>query len=174
MQNPEISGVDYQQGTLLGYEVREYLLEKWERKCAYCDAKDQRLEIDHIDPKSRGGSNRISNLTISCRPCNEKKSNDPIEKFLKKNPKILLKILTKKKASVRDNAAVNATRYAIGNALKTLELPLSFSSGGRTKYNRCYQAYKKDHWIDAACVGTTGQNIDLSEITSVLRIEAKG
>ncbi|MEB3825911.1 RRXRR domain-containing protein, partial [Phormidium sp. CCY1219] len=26
MQNPEISGVEYQQGELVGYEVREYLL----------------------------------------------------------------------------------------------------------------------------------------------------
>jgi hypothetical protein len=29
MENPEISGVEYQQGTLQGYEVREYLLNKW-------------------------------------------------------------------------------------------------------------------------------------------------
>lgn len=38
MANPEISGVEYQQGELQGYEVREYLLEKWGRKCAYCGA----------------------------------------------------------------------------------------------------------------------------------------
>ena len=31
MQNPEIAGVEYQQGELAGYEVREYLLEKWHR-----------------------------------------------------------------------------------------------------------------------------------------------
>ena len=36
LQTPEISGVEYQQGTLAGYEVREYLLEKWGRRCAYC------------------------------------------------------------------------------------------------------------------------------------------
>src|SRR5579885_1292706 len=29
MQNPEMTGVEYQQGELAGYEVREYLLEKW-------------------------------------------------------------------------------------------------------------------------------------------------
>ncbi|MHB8288818.1 MAG: RRXRR domain-containing protein, partial [Acidimicrobiales bacterium] len=29
LENPEIAGVQYQQGTLAGYEVREYLLEKW-------------------------------------------------------------------------------------------------------------------------------------------------
>jgi hypothetical protein len=29
LASPEISGVEYQQGTLYGYELREYLLEKW-------------------------------------------------------------------------------------------------------------------------------------------------
>jgi 5-methylcytosine-specific restriction endonuclease McrA len=60
MQNAEISGVEYQQGELAGYEVREYLLEKWGRKCAYCDARNVPLEVEHINPKSRGGTNRVS------------------------------------------------------------------------------------------------------------------
>ena len=65
MQNPEIQGAEYQHGTLFGYEVREYLLEKWDRKCAYCDAENVPLEIEHLHPKARGGSNRVSNLTIA-------------------------------------------------------------------------------------------------------------
>src|SRR6266487_6149869 len=36
MESPEVAGVFYQQGTLFGYEAREYLLDKWGRKCAYC------------------------------------------------------------------------------------------------------------------------------------------
>ena len=44
MQNAEISGVEYQQGEFLGYEVREYLLEKFNRQCVYCGAKDVPLE----------------------------------------------------------------------------------------------------------------------------------
>jgi 5-methylcytosine-specific restriction endonuclease McrA len=60
LQNPEISGVEYQQGTLFGYELREYLLEKWNRQCAYCDAKDVPLQVEHIRPKAQGGSNRAS------------------------------------------------------------------------------------------------------------------
>jgi hypothetical protein len=70
MENPEISGIEYQQGTLAGYECREYLLEKWGRKCAYCDAENVPLQIEHIQPKGRRGSDRISNLTLACRPCN--------------------------------------------------------------------------------------------------------
>ena len=63
MVNPEISGVEYQQGELFGYEVREYLLEKFGRKCAYCGAENVPLQVEHIVPKARGGSNRVSNLT---------------------------------------------------------------------------------------------------------------
>ena len=83
LTNPEISGVAYQKGTLFGYEVREYLLEKWGRKCAYCEAADLRLEIDHITPKSAGGTNAVNNLTICCRSCNEKKGNKALQDFLK-------------------------------------------------------------------------------------------
>ena len=39
MENPEISGTEYQQGELAGYEIREYLLNKWDRTGAYCGAK---------------------------------------------------------------------------------------------------------------------------------------
>lgn len=43
--------------------------------CAKCLSKD-RLEIDHIFPKSLGGSDNISNLQILCRSCNRKKKNN--------------------------------------------------------------------------------------------------
>ena len=53
MQEPEVSGVEYQQGELQGYQVREYLLEKWGRECTYCGKKDVPLQIEHIYPKSK-------------------------------------------------------------------------------------------------------------------------
>ena len=73
MQNPEISGVEYQQGELQGYEVREYLLNKFKRQCTYCSKKDVPLQIEHVVAKANVGSNRISNLCLSCQPCNTKK-----------------------------------------------------------------------------------------------------
>jgi len=48
MENPEITGVSYQQGTLAGYEAREYLLQKWGRECSYCGATNLALQIEHI------------------------------------------------------------------------------------------------------------------------------
>jgi 5-methylcytosine-specific restriction endonuclease McrA len=53
MQNPDIQGKEYQQGTLQGYETREYLLEKWDRQCAYCGIKNVSLQVEHIRPRSK-------------------------------------------------------------------------------------------------------------------------
>jgi 5-methylcytosine-specific restriction endonuclease McrA len=174
MERPEISGIEYQQGTLAGYELREYLLEKWHRKCAYCGAVNIPLQIEHIYPKSKGGSNRASNLTLACEKCNQAKNNMPVEVFLKDKPTILKKILSQAKAPLKDAAAVNATRYAIGNMLKAFGLPVSFWSGGRTKFNRISQGYEKDHWIDAVCVGETGENVLIQETTLPILIKAMG
>lgn len=89
MVNPEIAGVEYQQGTLAGYEVREYLLEKWSRTCAYCGAQHAPLEVEHIRPRSKHGTDRVSNLTLACVPCNQRKNNRPVEEFLKDRPERL-------------------------------------------------------------------------------------
>jgi len=128
MQNPEISGTEYQQGTLYGYELREYLLEKWNRTCAYCGAKDTRLEIEHINPKSQGGSDRVSNLTIACHCCNQAKGNQEIEKFLSKKPNLLKQILSQAKKPLADTAAVNATRWRLFNELKLTGLRVEVGS----------------------------------------------
>lgn len=75
MENPEVEGVQYQQGELVGFEVKEYLLVKWGRKCAYCGTENTPLEVEHIRPRSKGGSDRVSNLTLACTKCNRKKGN---------------------------------------------------------------------------------------------------
>jgi 5-methylcytosine-specific restriction endonuclease McrA len=148
-----IEGVEYQRGALAGFEVGEYLLAKWDRKCAYCDAKDVPLEKEHIVPKARGGSNRVSNLTLACRPCNQRKGAQDVRKFLRKQPERLKRILAQAKAPLKDAAAVNATRWRLFNDLKATGLPLQTGSGGRTKFNRVRLGVPKTHALDAACVG---------------------
>jgi len=153
MENPEISGVEYQQGTLLGYEVREYLLNKWDRKCAYCGTENVPLQVEHIYPKAKGGTNRISNLCLACEKCNIKKGTQDIEKFLAKKPDVLKRIIAQLKRPLKDATAVNSTRWALLNRLKETGLPVSTGSGGLTKFNRTRSGLAKSHWIDAACVG---------------------
>ncbi|GHO59007.1 hypothetical protein KSB_74820 [Ktedonobacter robiniae] len=98
LENPSIQGKEYQQGTLAGYEAREYLLEKWERRCAYCGKSNLPLQIDHILPRAKGGTNRLSNLTLACEPCNQAKGNRDLEDFLKKEPERLKQIQAQAKA----------------------------------------------------------------------------
>ncbi len=153
LENPEISGLEYQQGILCGYEIREYLLNKWDRKCAYCGVTDTPLQVEHIHPKAKGGSNRISNLCLACDKCNVRKGTQNIEQFLAKKPEVLKQILSQAKRPLKDAAAVNSTRWALFNRLRATNLPVSTGSGGLTKFNRTRLSLAKTHWLDAACVG---------------------
>jgi len=174
MENAEISGVEYQQGTLQGYEVREYLLEKWGRKCTYCGKENVQLQIEHMVPRAKLGSNRISNLCLACERCNIEKGTKDIKDFLKKKPDLLKKILAQAKAPLQDAAAVNSTRQALLERLQDLGLPIECGSGGRTKYNRTVRELPKTHWIDAVCVGeSTPEHIKVSGVVP-LAITAYG
>lgn len=174
LQTPEISGAEYQRGTLFGYDVREYLLEKWGRECAYCGSKNVPLTIDHIHPRSKGGSNRVSNLTLACSTCNQRKGNIDVAEFLSHDPLKLARIEKQRKATLRDAAVVNSTRWALWRALVSTGLAVEVGSGSRTKYNRNQHQYPKAHWIDAACVGESGADVHLNPQYSPLCIEAKG
>jgi hypothetical protein len=156
LENPEISGIEYQQGTLAGYEVREYLLEKWNRKCMYCDKEGLPLQVEHIHARASGGTSRLSNLGIACQPCNQKKSAKDIKQFLKPDPTRLARILAQAKRPLKDAAAINSTRWALLNSLRATGFAVEASSGGRTKYNRSRLDIPKTHALDAACVGAVG------------------
>jgi len=157
MVNPEITGVGYQQGTLAGFEVREYLLAKWHRRCAYCDASgvgpgSVPLNIDHIHPRARGGTNRVSNLCLACIPCNQAKGARDVGEFVT-DPARLARITRQATAPLTDAAAVNTTRWALHRKLLATDLPVGTGSGGRTKFNRTRCGVPKSHTLDALCVG---------------------
>lgn len=174
VQNPEISGIEYQRGELFGFEVKEYLLFKWGRKCAYCGIENVPFEIEHILAKSKGGSNRVSNLCLSCHSCNQAKGNKPIEEFLKKKPEVLKRVLAQASSPLKDAAAVNATRWELHRRLQLTGLPVEVGSGGRTKFNRKTRGIKKTHWTDAVCVGASTPERLLLNGVKPLNIKAKG
>lgn len=174
MENPTISGVEYQRGTLAGYETREYVLEKWGRSCAYCDAENVPLNLDHVVPRASGGSNRPSNLVPACVPCNQRKGVQPLAAFLKRDPKRAARILAGLKAPMRDAAAVNTTRWALDRELRSLGVPVEAASGGRTKWNRHRFSVPKTHANDAVCVGNVGGVIGADTRTLYVRCTGRG
>ena len=168
MENAEISGAAYQQGELAGYEVREYLLHKWGRTCAYCGKGNRPLQVEHLIPKMRGGSNRVSNLTIACGPCNQEKGNRTASEFG------FAHLMAQAKAPLKDAAATNSVRWALWRSLSALGLPLEAGTGGRTKWNRTRLGWEKAHWRDAAVVGASTPETLRVAVGSVLLIVAKG
>ncbi len=168
MQHADMAGVEYQQGALAGYEVREYLLEKWKRTCAYCQKTGVPLQVEHIISKARGGSNRVANLTLACGPCNQKKGTQTAAEFG------FPQVQAQAKQPLKDAAAVNTTRWALYEALKTTGLPVERGTGGRTKYNRTRLGIAKSHWGDAACVGASTPDTLAVASQQTLQIKAVG
>src|SRR5579883_2120175 len=137
MQNAAISGVAYQHGELQGYEVKQYLLTKWGHRCAYCGATNVPLQVEHIVPRARGGSNRVSNLTLACAPCNQAKGTQTAAEYG------FPAIHAQAKQPLRDAAAVNTTRWAVYERLHGMGLPVETGTGGRTKWNRTQRGLPK-------------------------------
>jgi 5-methylcytosine-specific restriction endonuclease McrA len=146
LQNPEVQGIEYQHGTLADYEVKEYLLHKWGRNCAYCGKTNIPLEVEHIIPKSRGGSNRASNLTIACRHCNLKKGNRTAQEFG------FPKIQAQAKQSLKAVPLMNLVRSRLVD-----KLHCEATYGFITKYHRIKLGLPKSHANDAFVIagGTT-------------------
>ncbi len=72
--------------------LREILSELYGKKCAYCGETDLKLTIDHIWPKSEGGTWELTNLQLLCWPCHSRKDG-PQRK--RKAPSKVLKIIEK-------------------------------------------------------------------------------
>jgi 5-methylcytosine-specific restriction endonuclease McrA len=163
LENPSISGVEYQQGELAGYEVREYLLAKWGRRCAYCGARNIPLQVEHIIPRARDGSNRVRNLTTACEPCNTAKGTRTAEEFGHPD------VQAQARHPLKDAAAVNASRWALYHRLQATGLPVEVGTGGRTRWNRARRELPKAHWIDAACVGaSTPERLQLADVVPLV------
>jgi len=174
LQDSNVTGLAYQQGELAGYEMREYVLLKWNYTCAYCQVSGVPFQLDHLVPRSRGGSDRVSNLVLSCKRCNQRKGNQEVEKFLTDRPGVLLRVLAQLKAPLRDAAAINSTRWALYERLQATGLPVEMGTSGRTKYNRTRRELPKTHWVDAACCGaSTPERLCVQHVRPLL-IQATG
>jgi 5-methylcytosine-specific restriction endonuclease McrA len=165
MQNPNISGIEYQQGTLFGYTVRNYLLEKWGHRCVYCKKANIPLNIEHIIPKSRGGSNRVINLTIACHSCNHKKNNQLVSEC---PPKLRRQITTVQK---RANKSFKAATFMTMVRWKIVErLNCHHTYGDRTKYHRTRIGLPKSHVNDAFIIAEGNNKHQRSQVFYVKQV----
>lgn len=64
---------------------REIAWIKTDGYCAYCGKKlnpfSREFVVEHMTPKSLGGTNDPANLTAACRYCNQRKKDRDVDKF---------------------------------------------------------------------------------------------
>jgi 5-methylcytosine-specific restriction endonuclease McrA len=162
MQNPDIAHLEYHQGELQGYLLREYVLAKWQRKCAYCEAREVPLELEHIVPKSRGGSNRASNLTLACHACNRRKGQQTAAEFG------FADVQAKARVPLKDAAHVSSLKSRVVQDLQAVfgESQVSIAYGYETKYKRVQVLdLPKSHTNDAVAIAC-----EISEVVKPLEM----
>jgi 5-methylcytosine-specific restriction endonuclease McrA len=62
--------------------TRENVFRRDDFKCIYCRSSEK-LTIDHVHPRSKGGQNTWNNLVTCCGKCNVKKGDLLVDDFLK-------------------------------------------------------------------------------------------
>ena len=178
MQNPDIQGVEYQQGTLHGWQLRHYILHRDNWQCRYCDkpsTEKNRLELDHVVPVSRGGPSVVGNLVTACRKCNQKKGNQRVEDFLSSDPQRLTDVKNQLEQVVPLTPAgqLNSTMPAILEVLEATGLTVTISDGASTAYTRSQLGIVKSHVNDAACLDLTEEVADLTNKVTVLKRQGR-
>lgn len=144
IQNPDISGKEYQEGEQMGFwNVREYVLFRDGHICQCCKgkSKDNHLNIHHIESRKAGG-NAPNNLITLCETCHKGYHKGTIK----------LPSNIKRGASFKDAAFMGIMRKSFYDRLKELYLNVSMTFGYITKSTRIKNGLPKEHYIDARCI----------------------
>ena len=144
IQNPEISGTDYQQGEQLDFwNVREYVLFRDGYTCQCCKgkSKDKILNVHHIESRKTGG-NAPNNLITLCETCHT-----GYHKGIVKLPKTIHRGM-----SFKDATFMGIMRWVLYEKLKTIYSDVKLTYGYITKNIRIENGLPKDHYIDARCI----------------------
>lgn len=133
----QLKGAEYRNGTLAGTDARAFLLAIRGRVCAYCGATGVPLNIDHVHPRSRGGSGTISNLVLACVPCNQAKGSKPVAVFLADQPERLAGIRAQTRPPLHDAVAIGELdRENGGRIVRVPARVLIVKATGRGSYAR--------------------------------------
>lgn len=181
LENPDIRGVDYQRGRMYGYvDKKAYLLERERGCCIYCGihTSKAKMEVEHVIPKSKGGTDSLNNLVLSCNVCNQAKGSQDVQTYLKGKPSVLKRVKEHLGANYRDAAHTNSIRLFILNKLRAMAsaigTTLKVGFGSTTKENRLSLGLPKDHWIDAAVCTKDGGSVRVETSLKPLIIKAVG
>lgn len=141
IKNPNISGVEYQQGEQLDFwNVREYILFRDGHKChGKKNCKDNILNVHHIESRKTGG-NSPNNLITLCESCHDSYHQGE------------LKLNLKRGQSFKDASFMGIMRWTFYNRLRKMYSNVKMTYGYITKNTRIRNSLPKEHRIDALCI----------------------
>ena len=142
INNPIISGSEYQQGEQLDFfNVREYVLFRDNHICQHCKgkSKDKVLNVHHIESRKAGGDSP-NNLITLCETCHKAYHRGEFELNVKRGK------------SFRDAAFMGIMRWSFYDRLKNIYPNVSMTFGYITKNTRITNNLPKDHYVDARCI----------------------
>ena len=61
---------------------RESIKARDGHKCVYCGSSEN-LTVDHVRPRTKGGTDTADNLVTACRPCNQAKGSMHVDVFMR-------------------------------------------------------------------------------------------
>lgn len=65
---------------------RREIIDAWGGSCAYCGCRPEKVTLDHVNPKARGGTTERSNLVPACAPCNVAKNHCEVWDWYQSQP----------------------------------------------------------------------------------------
>lgn len=144
IKNPDISGIEYQQGEQLGFwNVREYVLWRDSHKCQCCKGRsgDKRLNVHHIESRKTGG-NAPNDLITLCETCHNNYHAGLIK----------LPAFIKRGISFKAETFMGIMRWRLYDALKNKYSHIELTYGYITKNIRIRNNLGKTHCVDARCI----------------------
>lgn len=139
INNPDIEGVQYQQGSLYGYEnVKAYLIHREHGKCQLCGKEYKNgWHVHHIIPRSEGGTDKPNNLALLHKPCHKKLHKQKLFSSLKKAKQF------------KSETFMSIIRWRLVEELKGIITDIDITYGHLTKINRMEHGIDKTHNNDA-------------------------
>lgn len=144
IKNPDIQGVEYQQGEQMGFwNTREYVLWRDGHICQCCKgkSKDKVLNVHHIESRKTGGD-APNNLITLCSYCHKQYHLGHIK----------LPERIRRGASFKNASFMGIMRWAFYKRLKETHPDVHLTYGYITKKKRIGLGLPKEHYIDARCI----------------------
>jgi 5-methylcytosine-specific restriction endonuclease McrA len=164
-----LAGWAYQRGEQFGWEnVKMYVRARDNYSCQYCGVvHPPDLEVDHIVPRSRGGSNRPDNLVAACHSCNAEKGNRTAFEY--GHPEVAERAKIPLRAAAHTQSGKTATLQALAEIA-----PVETTCGYVTKLDREAMGLPKTHYFDAVAVASGGKPVTALPDYEAMRAVARG